>query len=100
MGRGQNVGLILPYYDFVVAGASVFHKHMSSLILHLYIYPYAPTKYYQFSDKYHARFMCMGFTKLCESSGNRTSDLLHRKLKISLDHLVTLTDDEMCIKIL
>ena len=44
-------------------------------------------------------FMCMGFTKLRESSGNRTRDLLHRKLKISLDHLVTLTDNEMCIKI-
>ena len=41
-------------------GAYVFHKHMSSLILHLYIYPYAPTKYYQFSDKYHARFHVYG----------------------------------------
>ena len=45
-------------------------------------------------------FMCMGFTKLRESSGNRTRDLSHRKLKISLDHLVTLTDDEMFFKIL
>ena len=45
-------------------------------------------------------FMCMGFTKLRESSGNRTRDLSHHKLKISLDHLVTLTDDEMCLKIL
>ena len=45
-------------------------------------------------------FMCMGFNKLRESSVNGTRDRLHRKLKISLDHLVTLTDDEMCIKIL
>ena len=43
-------------------------------------------------------FMCMGFTKLRESSVNQTRDLSHRKLKISLDHLVTLTDDEMCLK--
>ena len=45
-------------------------------------------------------FMCMGFTKLRESRGNRTRDLSHRKLKISLDHLVTLIEDEMCLKIL
>ena len=43
-------------------------------------------------------FMCMGFTKLRESSGNRTRDLSHRKLKISLDHLVTPSDDQMCLK--
>ena len=41
-------------------------------------------------------FMCMGFTELRESSGNRTRNLSHRKLWISLDHLVTLSDDEMC----
>ena len=45
-------------------------------------------------------FMCIGFTKLRESSVNQTCDLSHRKLEISLDHLVTLTDDEMCLKIL
>ena len=45
-------------------------------------------------------FMCMGFTELRKSSGNRIHDLLHRNLKISIDHLITLTDVETCLKIL
>ena len=62
VGRVQNVGLreFCHIKTLLSPGASVFHKHMSSLILHLYIYPYAPTKYYQFSDKYHARFHVYG----------------------------------------
>ena len=40
--------------------------------------------------------MFMGFTKLRESSQNRTHNLSYRKLTISLDHLVTLSDGEMC----
>ena len=58
-GRVQNVGFC-HIKTLLSPGASVFHKHMSSLILHLYIYPYAPTKYYQFSDKNHARFHVYG----------------------------------------
>ena len=44
--------------------------------------------------------MHKGFTELRGSSGNRTRNLSHRKLTISLDHMVTLSDDEMCLKIL
>ena len=45
-------------------------------------------------------FMCMGFTELRESSGKRTLNLSHHKLTNTIDHLVTLNDDEMCLKIL
>ena len=62
VGRGQNVGLreLCHIVTLLSPGASVFPKHMSSLILHLYIYPYAPTKYYPFWDKYHASFHMYG----------------------------------------
>ena len=42
-------------------------------------------------------FMYMGFTELRGSSGNRSRNLSHHKLTISLDHLVTLSDDEICL---
>ena len=46
VGQGQNVGLrdILPYYDFVPPGASVFHKHMSSFCKFSYIFKFQQAK--------------------------------------------------------
>ena len=37
----------------------------------------------------------IGFVELRRSSWNRNCNLSHRKLTISLDHLVTFSDDEL-----
>ena len=71
---------------------------MIFFILRLYIYPFAPITGIRMNVMLD--FMCMDFTELRELNGNRTCNLSHRKLTISLDHLVTLSDDKMCLKIL
>ena len=61
------------------------------------MYPYGPTTSIRINAMLD--FMCMGLTER-ESSGNRTRSLSHHKLTITFDHLVTLSDAEMCLKIL
>ena len=68
------------------------------MILRLYIYPYASITSIRMNAMLD--YMCMSFTELRESSGNLTRNLSHHKLTNTYDHLVTLSDDEMCLKIL
>ena len=67
------------------APTSSYNSHINYshdfLILHLYIYPYAPITSIQINAVLDC--MCISFTKLLGSSGNRTRNLAHCKLTIS-----------------